>query len=156
MRRLLLLSPLLFVVACSAETTDTGEPSTDTTESAATSVRWEPVFRCDDGTVLDVNASERREVQFVIRNKDAIWWMQHSIECQWNEASCPTNAAGEMVFRGRVDRGVFYQRDFDKVLASLTPASPSWTVAGLVDREPGDTIKLQIGEYYNWIFRGCR
>lgn len=156
MRKSLLLCPLLFVVAaCTAEPA-APETETSSTESAATAVRWEAMLRCEDGSVLDVNSNERRDVQFVVRNKDAIWWMQHSIECQWNAASCPTNAAGEMVFRGRVDRGVFYEHDFDKALTNLTPSSPTWILGALVDREPGDTIKIQIGEYYNWVFRGCR
>jgi hypothetical protein len=146
-----------FVLACAACSTEATSASLEpgSSDSASTTARWQPVYRCEDGSVLDVNIDERREVQFVVRNEDAIGWMHHSIECHWSAANCPTNSRGEMVFRGRVDHGVHEPRDFDKVLARLTPASPEWSVAGLFDVE-GDTIKLQIGEYYNWIFRGCR
>src|SRR5215217_7248180 len=101
----LIVALALTAVACTAPTSD--DESTSSSESAATSASWRTVYRCDDGSVLDVNTNERRELQLVVRNKDAIWRMQHSIECQWSAASCPTNASGEMVFRGRVDRGVF-------------------------------------------------
>jgi hypothetical protein len=152
LRASLFLSLITFVGCSSA---DPAVEESSLTESALASKRWEPVVRCEDGTVVDVNADERRELQLVVRNPRAIEALQHGIECQWDPAKCPTNARGEIVFRGQVDRGVFAPQDFDKFLGWAVPASPDWLVAGLVDRE-GDTVKVQIGEYYSWIFRNCR
>ena len=149
----------LAATACAAPTSDdaTNAASTDSTSSAQTSAQWEAVFRCDDGSVLDVDTSERRNFQFVVRNDAAKKHLMTAYDVasfDWNVS--PT---GEVVFRGRLERGVFYPQDFTQGVAiSGTPkvqVGDEWGPTVDVIRN-GSDITLLASEYVDWTFRNCR
>ncbi len=123
-----------------------------------TTAHWQKIYECNDGSVVDVNTNERRELQFAVRSTQAIDTLQDSVECGYYPNRCPTNAKGEFVFQGRVERGVFSPSDFSKFIG-YAPGRGRETplpFGGLVDRGSDNTIKFEIGEYGNWIFRGCK
>ena len=126
-------------------------------ESAQTSTSWKQVLQCDDGSVLDVNADERRELQFVIRNDAAKEYLMPAYDPQyfdWN-----ISASGEVIFRGRVAQGIFGPQDFTRAVAiSGRPkhqVGDEWGPTVEMVRA-GSDITLTASEHRNWVFRGCR
>jgi hypothetical protein len=152
----LLMALAVTAVACAAPA---GEESDDTgsTESAATSASWQAIYRCDDGSTLDINTNERRQFQFVVRNAAAKKHLMKSADVNyfdWN-----ISPSGEVVYRGWLERGVFYPHDFYQGLGisgrPKVQVGDQWGPTAQVTRN-GSDITLLANDYYNWTFRNCR
>jgi len=153
--------PFLATVAlgCAAPTSDdaTNAASIDSTSSAQTSSQWQAVFRCDDGSVLDVDTNERRDFQFVVRNDAAKKHLMTAYDVasfDWN-----LSPSGEIVFRGRLEHGVFYPQDFTQGVAisgkPKVQVGDEWGPTVDITRS-GSDITLLASEYVDWTFRNCR
>jgi hypothetical protein len=163
MKRSLASLLLLFVAgasasACAAPTADASDPSdTAATESAVTGAHWQAIYRCDDGSVLDVNTNERRELQFVVRNaaaKKHLMTAYDTATFDWN-----LSPSGEIVFRGTVQAGIFYPHDFTSAVAisgrPKVQVGDQWGPTVDITRH-GSDITLLASEYVDWTFRNCR
>ncbi len=155
MKTLLCFLTALSVAACAAPASDAED--TTSSESAATAAAWHAVYRCDDGSVLDVNGNERREIQFVVRNDAAKKHLMRSADpayFDWN-----VSPSGEIVYRGRVERGIFYPQDFTRAIAisgrPKVQVGDQWGPTVEITRS-GSDITLLANEYVNWTFRNCR
>jgi hypothetical protein len=97
-------------LGCSAPTEDT---DTESSSESALSSRWEKVLTCDNGAaVLDVDTSERRHLQFVIRNPQIIGYLASEVRVSTQGI---ISRSGEIIVGGRQDRGVWSSSDFDKI-----------------------------------------
>ncbi|MDB4934264.1 MAG: hypothetical protein JWP87_1236 [Labilithrix sp.] len=152
---------LLFVVAapaCAAPSGEDSEPfDTAATESAVTGAHWQSIYRCDDGSVLDVNTNERRELQFVVRNaaaKKHLMTAYSTATFDWN-----LSPSGEVIFRGTVQYGIFNPGDFTRAVAisgrPKVQVGDQWGPTVEITRT-GSDITLLASEYVNWTFRNCR
>jgi len=82
---------------------------------------WQKLLTCDDGSaVVDVNTSERRSVQLVIRDKHAVNYLGSS-------GAFPSYGRGEIVVSGWQESGVFQPQDFRGFSASFTSANDKTT-----------------------------
>ena len=157
MKRSALIPLFLLSSACGAPPNDSAEASA----SADTAIAWEAAIRCD-GAVLDVNANERRDVQFVIRDAQAIDSLTHSADLP-SVAPGTINAAGEFILSGHVSRGIFHTADFASAqVKNGTSVFGFVTVAGNNAGAPGaggggdpSDLLIWFGEYTNWRFRSC-
>jgi hypothetical protein len=147
---------LPLVAACSSAAP--GDPSATSAagESASTHAHWAAFYSCDDGSVLDVNVDERREIQFVVRNDDAKDLLMKAYDPQyfdWN-----ISPRGELIFLGRLEHGLFNAGDFSRAVAiSGKPKQQTgdeWGPTVEITRS-GSDITLVADEYRNWTFRGC-
>jgi hypothetical protein len=149
------LALAMTAVACAAPAGD--EEETGSNESAATAASWQAIYRCDDGSVLDINTNERREFQFVIRNDAAKKLLMKSADVNyfdWN-----ISPSGEVVYRGRLERGVFYKHDFSYGIGisgkPKVQVGDQWGPTAEIRRN-GSDITVVANDYYNWTFRNCR
>jgi hypothetical protein len=156
MKSLLLMALAVTAAACAAPSEGDSE-DTPATESAATSASWQAIYRCDDGSVLDINTNERKEFQFVVRNAAAKKHLMKSADVNyfdWN-----ISPSGEVVYRGWLERGVFYKHDFTQGLGisgkPKVQVGDQWGPTALITRS-GSDITLVANDYYNWTFRNCR
>lgn len=104
-----------------------------------------------------MNANERRELEFVIRNQAAKKHLMTSADV--NYFDWHVSPAGELLLRGRLDRGAFYAHDFTNGLGisgqAKAPATNPWPARARPTRN-GSEITLVANDYYNWTFRSCR
>ena len=144
-------------LACAAPTSDqTSNGDTASTESASTSTHWQSVYRCDDGSVLDVDTNERRQIQFVVRNSAAKKHLMTAYDVasfDWN-----ISPSGEVVFTGRLEHGIFYPQDFTSAVAisgrPKVQVGDEWGPTVDITRN-GNDITLLASEYVDWTFRNC-
>ena len=74
----------------------------------AQAATWEQILTCDSGTVwVDIDSTERRNLQIVIRNPAAIKYLE-TLQVSTAEGSTPT----EMIFRVRQISGIFHASQF--------------------------------------------
>lgn len=160
---LALLSTAVSLTGCAASTSPTDDATSS--DQALSGVHWQAAIRCD-GAVLDVNEDERRDLQFVIRDAQAIAGMQHTADVSTFPPGS-VNAKGELIFAGHVDRGVFRAEDFGSALMETSGGTSKVhgfvTVAGTNPGVPGaggggdpSDLLIEFGEYTNWRFRNCR
>jgi hypothetical protein len=142
--------------ACTAPSNEDTE-ETAVNESAATAAAWQAIYRCDDGSVLDIDTHERRRFQFVVRNDAAKKHLMKSADVNyfdWN-----ISPSGEVVFRGWLERGVFHPHDFTSGIGisgkPKVQVGDQWGPTAQVTRS-GSQITLVANDYYNWVFRNCR
>ena len=152
-----------FAVGCAAPSADGGD-ATGTTESAFTN-DWKKTFTCNGGAaVLDVNGNERRNIQLVIRDGNAIRYLN-----EVGAVSSPYGAT-EIVLSGWTGRvnwwdglgprleaqpygapGVFSRGDFHEMIADHNTYEGGFGHFVRVAREGGG-IKVQFGSIEK---RGC-
>ncbi len=159
---LFLSSLALSAIGCSASTKD-DEPA-DTSEAAFTNA-WTKIATCNGGqAVLDVNASERRNIQFVIRDAGIVKYL--------NDVGAVSSrfGANEIVLSGWTGRvnwwdglgprleaqpyggaGVFAPGDFHEMIADHNTYEGGFGHFVRVAREGGG-IKVQFGTIEK---RGC-
>ncbi len=98
----------LFTFACGSP--PSGDPSAST-DSAYSSGQFQKMLTCNGGAaVLDADTGERRQVQFVIRDPNAINWLTGQVGMQLG----PLNRGNgrELIVSGRSDNGLFSPGDF--------------------------------------------
>jgi hypothetical protein len=150
--------PITLVIAaalagCSASS---ASDPTSSSQAAETTVPWQAAIRCD-GATLDVNADERRDIQFVIRDAEAIEHLPHGFDLGGEHPVL--NADGDFILTGHVDQGIFHASDFSRVVVKngadvtggVAKSSASWFPSG---GDPND-LEIWFGEYTNWRFRNC-
>ena len=153
--------------ACAAPAAD----ASDATSSAFTASRWEKVYQCDDGTVLDVNANERQQIQLVVRGQAAVDYLTTALPDPYAGNVTP-NAKGELIFQGWVynhgkpganppPQGIFQPSDF-----TVTEGTAGNMPARIV-HERSDQIRVFLDIPHeerpidatpvptDWIFRNC-
>ncbi|OQW46983.1 MAG: hypothetical protein A4S09_16190 [Proteobacteria bacterium SG_bin7] len=137
---------------------------------------WEKILTCDGGSaVVDVNTSERRNVQLVIRD-------QHVVNYLRPTGAFNTNNNGEIIVSGWQSQGIFQPRDFHGFSNSFTSAHDKtiyvWrdgaglkikveasgtrvgTCGGQCEDPTSSSCEGRCNETYkyevaNWIFRYC-
>src|SRR5436190_7887619 len=71
---------------------------------------WLKVYTCNNGAaVLDVNGNERRDLQFVIRDRQAIGYLASQVRVSTQGILSPS---GEIIIPGHQSNGVFSKDDF--------------------------------------------
>jgi hypothetical protein len=152
----LIIALAVTAAACAAPSNEDAE-DTASNESAATAASWQAIYRCDDGSTLDVDTNERRQFQFVVRNGAAKKHLMKSADVNyfdWN-----VSPSGEVVYRGWLERGVFYPHDFVTGIGisgkPKVQVGDQWGPTAQVTRS-GSQITLVANDYYNWVFRNCR
>jgi hypothetical protein len=146
---------VLVVAGCAAPTSSEGDDgSSDTSEAAATSTTWIKVADCEGGAVVDVNAGERRDLQLVVRNREAASYiLAHGSDYM---RGMQLNAKGELIMRGSTDRGVFYPQDLRSFRGY---GNQQWPIYEIIKSSGGVKVSL-LGndrtEAANWWFPNCR
>jgi hypothetical protein len=133
------------LTACATDEADTFEPdeiaNTEDASGKADGTFWLKVYTCNNGAaVLDVNANERRDLQFVIRDQRAIGWLASQVRVSTQGIISPS---GEIIIPGRQSNGVFSKSDF----RSLDGGVPYVSVN--VRRE-GNGIKAVFYQQIGW------
>jgi hypothetical protein len=163
--------PCLVLAACGASADDAASSAESGESALLATAQWEKVYRCDDGTTLDVNVKERREIQFVVRGKAAIDYLTTALPDPY-AGSVKPNAKGELIFQGGVfnygkpganppPKGIFHPWDFS--LGYGTAGNLPARIAGgygeirifleiPYEERPLDATPMPS----NWIFRNCR
>jgi hypothetical protein len=147
------VASLLLANACTTDTSTDLWVDNDASGKADGST-WLRVYTCD-GAVLDVNAAERRSLQFVIKDHDA---EDYLLSKGTNGITPNVTSRGELIFSGRIDRGVFNPWDFEAMrgVNAVYPGSDAYI--GATIRMAGDDISAE--NYFspdiNWVFRNCR
>jgi hypothetical protein len=96
------------LVGCSASRADEGENGAES--AALSSTPWQNVLTCDSGAAaLDTDASERRHLQFVIRNPQIIGYLASQVRVSTQGILSPS---GEIIIDGRQESGVWTAADF--------------------------------------------
>src|SRR5262245_45664605 len=109
MSRLIAISLVFAAVACTQQS-DFEPDDLANAESKADGTWWEKVFTCDSGAaVLDVNAAERRDLQFVIRDRGIIGYLANNVRGSTQGIVSPS---GEIIVRGHQNNGIWSQGDF--------------------------------------------
>jgi len=169
---LLLGLPLLFGCAGVEE-----EPAVGGDSQAI--VSWSTVLTCDNGAaVLDVDAGERRNLQFVIRDQRIVGYFASEVRVSTRGI---VERSGEIILRGRQDSGVWNSSDFRSLNGGVDNASVSvrregqgvkvvfyqsmeWSLCAGGEEPspstgmcPGETVRgTTYNELANWYFRDCR
>ena len=105
---------LLSVAACAAPSSD--DESSATTDQAYASNSWQALMTCNGGAAaLDVDRTERRNVQLVIRDPRVVDYLQSKTQ------SPMVNAKHEIVITAneQLGHGLFSPRDFGHVTEEL-------------------------------------
>lgn len=98
-------------------------------------VPWQKILDCDNGAaVIDADAGERRNLQFVIRDRGIIGYLNSKVRVS---TSGIIVASGEIITNGWQDRGVFQPADFQGFKGRLPGVTTD------VHRE-GDRVKFAI------------
>lgn len=115
-RRIFVLLSLVTVAACGSPAED--DASASSSESAYSSGAWQKMVTCNGGAaVLDADTGERRQVQLVIRDPNAINWLTGRVGMQLGPLD--RGNGRELVVRGWTDNGVFSPADFRSMGAPL-------------------------------------
>lgn len=143
-----LLAIGLVVGGCAAPADDTASAA-DTSASAYSSGTWQQLLGCNDGAaVLDVDTGERRNVQFVIRDKNVVDYLQSK------GISPMVNAKHEIVIQPneQLKHGLFSPSDFgaDDFWSYRVP---DFVYAAIVQRE-GKGIKVTLAKQFEPICDG--
>ncbi|MBX3233624.1 MAG: hypothetical protein KIT84_11520 [Labilithrix sp.] len=137
MKTTFLCIPFLLAAAACGGAPDDETASAST--QASTTTEWQAAIRCDRA-VLDVNRDERREVQLVIHDEDAVYALTHGVEVHDVPAGT-INEKGEFILAGRLERGVFHANDFSSRSLRMEPyeagSASRATVMGSPSRRAG-------------------
>lgn len=134
-RLLLSVAALSATAGCSVPTEDAG-PGVDTSEAAYSSGTYQKLVTCNGGAaVLDVDTGERRQLQFVIRDANAINYLTGQIGMQLG----PLNRGNgrELIVRGWSKNGAFSAGDFHAL------SSPISTVGNVYVYREGSGIRVK-------------
>lgn len=137
--------------------------------SMADSARWEQMLQCQDGAVvIDVNTSDRRNLQVVVRDESLFPYFDAKLGYH------QIKNANERIYRGQTVAGVFSSNDFVNVYAyevtTVDGKRPGFEARKYEDRlvfRALDFEKTQCGgriigndyspcEVANYTFRHCR
>lgn len=162
--KMIVLATSALVLAATACAAPADDAPTDSTESALDAT-WQKLLTCDGGAaVLDVNGSERRNLQLVIRDQNIVRWL--------NQAGVVHSAYGatEVILSGWTGRvnwsdalgprleaqpygapGVFGVGDFHEMIANHDTYEGGFGSFVRVARE-GAGVKVQFGTIEK---RGC-
>jgi hypothetical protein len=143
---------LLFAAACAAPSGE--EESVQATDEALVNQTWIKLYECEGGAVIDANEGERRQLQLVVKNRDAAEYiLAHGNDYMRGMAR---NAKGELVMGGSTDRGVFHAHDLRSFRGYGNQQYPIYDVI----KYPGGVKVSLLGndrnEAANWWFPNCR
>ena len=145
---LLALVTIGLSAGCAAPAAET-DPGTDTSTAAYSAGPWQKLITCNGGAaVLDVDSAERRNVQFVIRDRAVVDYLQSKSD------SPMVNASHEIVMQAseEIVHGLFKASDFgaDDFWAYRVP---DFYNAAIVQRS-GRGIKVTIAKSFEPICEG--
>jgi hypothetical protein len=162
------------LVGCAGASQDATEGETSASELVGT---WQQTLTCDGGAaVLDVDNGERRNLQFVIRDRAAIGYLATNVRVSTRGIIAPS---GEIILQGRQGDGVWDAAGFHGFEGGVDNASVTvrresegvkvifhqdiaWSrcdgnvspSTGMCD---GPVVNgVTYNELANWFFRDCR
>jgi hypothetical protein len=158
LRTCLCVFVLSATAACTSEASD---PEVSSESAELTGSPWHAVLHCGGGgLVVDVDQSERRHIQVVVRDHAAVRYLaSHPGD---GPPGIPT-ARGELLITGWVSGGVFQPHDFHGLVQSGYAAADAYLPEARVARE-GEGVRVRLVtwasghevETSNWFFAGCQ
>lgn len=142
------LLPILALGAVACGGSNDGDPAA-TSAAAFSSNNWQSLVTCNGGAaVLDVDRDERRNVQFVIRDRNVVDYLQSKTQ------SPMVNAKHEIVISAseQLEHGLFSPRDFGQD-DFWTYRVPDFYTAAIVQKD-GRGIKVTIAKSFEPICEG--
>jgi hypothetical protein len=134
----------LFVAACASLVGCAGasqESSGDESSASALTGSWQQTLSCNGGAaVLDVDSGERRNLQFVIRDRAAIGYLATNVRVSTRGILAPS---GEIILQGWQNEGVWDPSGFHGFEGGVDNASVS------VRRESGG-VKVTFHQDIAW------